>query len=240
MEIPLPENSGDPLFSGSDALHLNIPRASPPTDLGNRIESTIRDFPPYERYIFNRLIPAHLLACREEPVEESTSVAQVQRSRATTTSLSVPPMLPVPPVQEQPCNEATELSYAARESLKQEVSDLLESAGAEDWDGEGAFPLSPETATTAQRLIDAFPTYARIPDVAATPHGEVDFDWVIDKDLMLTISVVPAGQIAFAGLLGDARLNGQEAWTGVLPPCVQFCLDQFHRRQGQREGGIKA
>ena len=138
-----------------------------------------------------------------------------------------------PPVQDG-------LSYADRESLKQEVSDLLESARTKDWDGEGAFPLSPETATTAQRLIDTFPAYVEIPDVAATPHGEVDFDWVVDKDLMLTISVVATGQIAFAARLGDARPNGREAWTDVLPPCIQSCLDQLHRRQGRRGNHTKA
>ena len=44
--------------------------------------------------------------------------------------------------------------------------------------------------------------------MAATPHGEVDFDWVIDRSVMLTVSVGPSKEIAFAGLFHGARLNG--------------------------------
>ena len=68
----------------------------------------------------------------------------------------------------------------------------LKDAGTEDWDGEGALALAPETADLAQKLIDEFPPHVSRPDVNATPHGEVDFDWVIDRDVMLTVSVGPS------------------------------------------------
>ena len=83
-----------------------------------------------------------------------------------------------------------------RASLKREVHGLLENTGTEDWDGEGALALAPETVDIAQKLIDEFPPHVGRPDVAATPHGEVDFDWVIDRDAMLTVSVGPSKEIA--------------------------------------------
>ena len=86
-----------------------------------------------------------------------------------------------------------------RVSLKREVHGLLEDAGIEDWDGEGALALAPETVAIAQKLIDEFSPHVSRPDVNATPHGEVDFDWVIDRDVMLTVSVGPSKEIAFAG-----------------------------------------
>ena len=92
-----------------------------------------------------------------------------------------------------------------RASLKREVHGLLEDAGTEDWDGEGALALAPETVAIAQKLIDEFPPLVGKPDVAATPHGEVDFDWVIARNVMLTISVGPSKEIAFAGLFHGAR-----------------------------------
>ena len=95
-----------------------------------------------------------------------------------------------------------------RTSLKREVHSLLEDAGIEDWDGKGA--LAPETVNIAQILIDEFPPHVSRPDVNATPHGEVDFDWVIDRNVMLTVSVGPSKEIAFAGLFHGARLNGCE------------------------------
>lgn len=114
-----------------------------------------------------------------------------------------------------------------RESLKQEVYALLKQAGAENWDGEGALALAPETVGIAQELIDRFPGYVARPDVAATPHGEVDFDWVIAQDMMLTISIGPSREIAFSGLFRGARWNGCEPWTGKLPQFVHCCLERL-------------
>ena len=118
---------------------------------------------------------------------------------------------------------------ADRESLKQEVYGLIEEAGTENWDGEGALALAPETVAVAQKLIDHFPSYVVRPDVAATPHGEVDFDWIVSQDVMLTVSVCPSGEIAFAGLFHDARLNGREPWTGALPQFVSCCFERLLR-----------
>ena len=102
-----------------------------------------------------------------------------------------------------------------RVSLKREVRGLLEEAGTENWDGEGALALASETVDIAQKLIDEFPPHIGRPDVAATPHGEVDFDWVINRNVMLTISVGPSKEIVFAALFHGVRLNGCEPWKGT-------------------------
>ena len=59
--------------------------------------------------------------------------------------------------------------------LKREVRSLLEEAGTEDWDGEGALALAPETVDIAQKLIDEFPPHIGKPDVAATPTWRSGF-----------------------------------------------------------------
>ena len=118
-----------------------------------------------------------------------------------------------------------------RISLKREVHGLLENAGIEDWDDEGALALTPETVDIAQKRIDEFPPHIGRPDIAATPHGEVDFDWVIDRDVMLTVSVGPSKEIAFAGLFHGARLNGCEPWEGTLPQFVDYCFDRLREAQ---------
>ena len=116
-------------------------------------------------------------------------------------------------------------------SLKREVHGLLKDAGTEDWDGEGALALAPETVAIAKKLIDEFPPHIGRPDVDATPHGEVDFDWVIARDVMLTISVGPSKEIAFAGLFHGARLNGCEPWKGTLPQFVNCCFERLSDAQ---------
>ena len=118
-----------------------------------------------------------------------------------------------------------------RASLKREVHSLLEEAGTEDWDGEGALALAPKTVDIAQKLIDEFPPLVGKPDVNATPHGEVDFDWVIARNVMLTISVSPSKEIAVAGLFHGARLNGCELWEGTLPQFVNYCFERLREAQ---------
>ncbi len=130
------------------------------------------------------------------------------------------------------CTDTTsEYPNEERTSLKREVHSLLEDAGTEDWDGEGALALAPETVDLAQKLIDEFPPHIDRPDVNATPHGEVDFDWVIDRNVMLTVSVGPSKEIAFAGLFQGTRLNGCETWNGTLPQFVNYCFDRLREAQ---------
>ena len=118
-----------------------------------------------------------------------------------------------------------------RESWKREVSSLLSEAGEANWDGEGALALDAETVEIAIELVDRFPLYTTRPDVAATPHGEVDFDWVVNREVMLTVSVCPSKKIVFAGLFFGARLSGSEPWSGDLPHFVNCCFERLRDAQ---------
>lgn len=124
--------------------------------------------------------------------------------------------------------DADTLPGEVQVSLKKEIGDLLEEAGVDNWDGEGATALDEDTVLTARMVVDELPNYAGRPDVSATPHGEVDFDWVKRQDLMLTVSVGPGGkEIAFAGLFYGARLSGHDSWTGKLPRTVHCCFERL-------------
>ena len=123
-----------------------------------------------------------------------------------------------------------------RHDLKNEVRSLLESAGVENWDGEGTLALSSKTVEVAAKLVDTFPDYIGKPDVSATPHGEVDFDWVVSNEEMLTVSVGPsADKIVFAGLFFETHLNGSEPWTERLPQFIRCCFERL-RRHPNAEG----
>lgn len=119
-----------------------------------------------------------------------------------------------------------------KDSYKRRIAELLNQAGEEDWDGEGAAALSNDTITKACALVDLFPSYASGAEISASPHGEIDFDWHLDNGAMLTISVGPEGDIAFAWLYGESVLNGKEPWTGQLP---QFVLCSFERLKTVRD-----
>lgn len=120
---------------------------------------------------------------------------------------------------------------AVRRRLKNEIRLLLKDAGVENWDGEGALALSSDTVDIAQRLVDSFPNDIGIPEVTATPQGEVDFDWDVDDETMLTVSVGPSNEIAFTGLFQNARLRGSEPWANVLPEFVNCCFERLRQLQ---------
>ena len=124
-----------------------------------------------------------------------------------------------------------EHSNLIRESIKRKVHELLEYAGADDWDGDGALALAANTVEIAQKLVDSFPIEIGAPDIAATPHGEVDFDWIIDQDIMLTVSVGPSNEVTFAGLFRGARLDGSEPWKGTVPHFVHCCFERLREAQ---------
>lgn len=117
----------------------------------------------------------------------------------------------------------------ARPAIKRAVNKLLETAGRENWDGEDALAVAPETVRLAEKLAELFPGSVEPPDVSASPRGEIDFDWVASKNVMLTLCVCPSGEIAFAGLFNGSEIHGEEPWAEAdpLPHAVEACFDML-------------
>lgn len=114
-----------------------------------------------------------------------------------------------------------------REQLRQKIDELLETAGVENWDSEGALAVKQETVEIAKQLIGYFPDDIEKPDVEATPRGEVDFDWILSREAMLTVSVGPSGDITFVGSFRSVDFHGTEPWTGQLPCFVHCGFEQL-------------
>ena len=116
-------------------------------------------------------------------------------------------------------------------SLKRSVNELLKTAGQADWDGENALPVTPGTAQLAKKLVNLFPGSIEPPDVSASPHGEIDFEWFVSKNAMLTVSVCPSEEIAFAGLFNGSEIHGEEPWNegDLLPHLIHVCFDMLRK-----------
>lgn len=104
-----------------------------------------------------------------------------------------------------------------KHELKSEVTALFSEAGNPNWDGEDAVALTSETVKLALEVIDSFPADVDKPDVRATPHGEVSFEWEVNPKVMFSIGVIPSGNVAFVGFFPDSRLRGNKKWNGRLP-----------------------
>ena len=111
-----------------------------------------------------------------------------------------------------------------------ELDSVSEYSVHENWDDEGALAVSSETLEKARELAALFPIKIEElekPVVSATPHGEIDFDWAVARDVMLTVSVEPSGSIVFAGMFGDVQASGRYEWTGELPHFIECCFGQL-------------
>ena len=125
------------------------------------------------------------------------------------------------------CNVELNLGGQSVHGLQGQITGLLEHHGYHDWDGEDADPLAESTVKVACEVAELFPRIVPT-DISATPHGEVDFDWVVDRETMLTVSVGPPTkhEIAYAAIFNGGRVSGQELWVGSLPRMILCC---FHK-----------
>lgn len=113
------------------------------------------------------------------------------------------------------------------DEITSKVRSLIPDAGRENWDGEGAKALDQSVVDLAVKLVKLFPdTVVEMPEVSATPHGEVYFDWVVSRDKMLALSVgrSPKHEVVFAGLLHGERVSGRQEWSGTFPCFLGCCF----------------
>ena len=110
-----------------------------------------------------------------------------------------------------------------------EIDALLQQQDETDEDVYSTQGLSQETADKAKSLLQHFPFNTSEPAISATAQGELDFDWCAESGAMLTISVGPEGDIAFAFTDGDSEHAGRERSVDNSPDAVRFYLQRILR-----------
>ena len=122
-----------------------------------------------------------------------------------------------------------------RKDTIQKIEKLAQTAGEDNWDGEGAIKVSSETIEIARKLVAAFPSgvLGGDLDIDVTPFGSIDFGWVLERDVMMNIIVLPSGEIGFAYSVRGARGGGEEPWEGTtIPRSVSEAFDKVFNRHG--------
>ena len=116
----------------------------------------------------------------------------------------------------------------------QKIEKLAQTAGEDNWDGEGAIKVSWETIEVARKLFTTFPNnvLSENLDIDATPLGSIDFGWVLERDVMMNIIVLPSGEIGFAYSVHGARGGGKEPWEGTAIRSVSEAFDKVFNRHG--------
>jgi hypothetical protein len=103
----------------------------------------------------------------------------------------------------------------------------MEEAGVQGWDGEGARPASPSACAQAARFLVALPETWPSPEIAIERDGGVNLEWGHTEDYVFTISINAGGILHYAGLYGDSRTYGAEAFVGEIPRVVDDNLQRL-------------
>ena len=100
------------------------------------------------------------------------------------------------------------------------VCDAYLEAREDDWDGEGAEPVSVAVFVRACQFAIALPDGTPEPDVDASPRGTLLFAWCTAPYRRLTVSVGGGDTISFSAMLGATRRRGTDTFDGEVPEDV--------------------
>ena len=95
--------------------------------------------------------------------------------------------------------------------------DIANKSSSENWDGHGAFAVSPETRAIAQTVLLALysclPAGTPVPDIVAESDGEILISWVTDSDHEFSLSIGAHGKANYTGEFG--REGSIHAWQPI-------------------------
>lgn len=118
-------------------------------------------------------------------------------------------------------------SLAWKDILDGEVFEIFGSCSDQGWDGNGAEPISPQSAAGALMVIEGLPEGMRLPAVVPEPDGDISFEWRAEDGRQLSLSVT--GQaLVYAGIFGgSSRQYGEEQFFGVIPQAILEILARY-------------
>ena len=91
----------------------------------------------------------------------------------------------------------------------------------ENWDGEGASPVSLQTVREAAKFLAALPLSVRTPEIVPEPSGAIGFEWRLGPNAIFVVSVHGLQTLTYAGLFGAGITSyGTEEFNDSIPGTV--------------------
>lgn len=101
-----------------------------------------------------------------------------------------------------------------------ELDEIALDASIDNWDGYGAKKINKESYIDAQRFLNNLPVGIEMPEISVHPDGEVSFEWYKKKGYILSISISPNDEIAYACRLGLSKKHGIEYFGDDIPETI--------------------
>ena len=131
-------------------------------------------------------------------------------------------------------DQPTKLTSQQQDECYRSLRGLLKKSGKQNWDGEGAAPVTKDTVKVAEKIVDELPGDMSPPDIYANPRGNIEFDWHLDNGTMFTISIEEDGTVGFSGLYDrKTRLAGmQPDYNGEIHSLLRCGIEWLRGMQG--------
>lgn len=92
-----------------------------------------------------------------------------------------------------------------------------------NWDGDGAEPVTSEVVARAYEFVMSLPPKFANPDVSVNGYGDVELEWYVRPDRLLTLAISHGGQYHFASRNGFDRRSGA-GYLGGVPPSLLLAI----------------
>jgi hypothetical protein len=107
---------------------------------------------------------------------------------------------------------------------------LYRDCSEEDWDAEGAKPVTRDALREAEMLVSLLPSWVPIPDFLPEPTGGIAFEWYKGPGRVYVLSVSGQGYVYYAGLFGAGNEeHGKAVFEDFLPAPIVEQLRRLHR-----------
>jgi hypothetical protein len=113
-----------------------------------------------------------------------------------------------------------------RRATLEAIEAVRNEAGREGWDGYGATAVYEDTVAQALTFFRSLPTSLPAPDIAASPDGEISFNWSTGPAHIVSVAVTAEGMLNYAALAGSSRNYGSEVLSDELPKSVTLAIQK--------------
>jgi hypothetical protein len=128
--------------------------------------------------------------------------------------------------EDQPDRQAP-ASFAWRDSLLEQIGEVLHSCTDQAWDGYNAGPISLVSGESAFEVARNLPTGIQAPTIVPEPDGDIAFEWRTDDNKLFSLSVT-GPTLVYAGRFGgSSKQYGEERFFGVIPRAILEILTRY-------------
>jgi len=99
------------------------------------------------------------------------------------------------------------LSQKHQYKLKTEILALAKDHMVEDWDSDGALPISLDVLYYAYEAVNLLPSCIILPSITPEIDGTISFDWNEGKGHLLSCGIIDDNKVVFVGILDGKKID---------------------------------